>query len=98
MDKEVLRQELTARAAVAADEAVAAVEQAPDGQWIAGSEWQIREIYQRLMSESFGEILQARIDAHPTAELAAFSPSRQPADSAGQGNSHPPRGERRRES
>jgi hypothetical protein len=82
MDKDVLKQELMARAAVAADQAMAAVEQAPDGQWIAGSEWQIREIYQRLMSESFGEILQSRIDAHPTAKLAAFSPSRQPGDSA----------------
>lgn len=98
MDKEVLKRELIARAALAADEAVAAVEQAPDGQWIAGSEWQIREIYQRLMSESFGEILQARVNAHPTAKLAVFSPSGQPADSAGQGNSHPPRDQRRRES
>lgn len=98
MDKEVLRRELTTQAALAAEEAIAAVEHAPDGQWIAGSEWQIREIYQRLMSESFGEILQARINAHPTAELAAFSPSRQPADSAGQGNPQPPRAQRGRES
>lgn len=82
MDKDVLKQELMARAAVAADQAMAAVEQAPEGQWIAGSEWQIREIYQRLMSESFGEILQSRIDAHPAAKLAAFSPSGQPGDSA----------------
>jgi hypothetical protein len=98
MDKEVRKQELMARAALAADEAISAVEQAPEGQWIAGSEWQIREIYQRLMGESFREILQARINAHPTAELAAFSPSRQPADSAGQGKLHPPGGQRGRES
>lgn len=96
MDMDVLKRELMARASVAADQAMAAVEKAPDGQWIAGSEWQIREIYQRLMEESFREILQSRIQAHPAAELAAFSPCGQPVDSAGQRNAQPSRPDRRR--
>jgi hypothetical protein len=96
MDMDVLKRELMARAAVAADQAMAAVAKAPDGQWIAGSEWQIREIYQRLMEESFQEILQSRIQAHPAAELAAFPPCGRPVDPAGQGDAQPPRPDRRR--
>ena len=96
MDKEVLKQELMARAAAAADQAMIAVEQAPDGQWIAGSEWQIRGIYQQLMSESYREILQARINGHPTAAMAAFSPSGQSVDSARQGDPPSPGDQRRR--
>ena len=98
MDKEVLKRELLARAAVAADQAMAAVEQAPDGRWIAGSEWQVRDIYQRLMGESFREILQSRIDTHPAAALAAFSPCQQPDDSARQGRSRAACHQRRRQS
>jgi len=82
MGKDVLKQALMAQAEVAADQAVAAVEQAPDGQWIAASEWQVREIYQQLMSESYRQILQAKIEAHPAAHQAAFSPSGQLVDSA----------------
>jgi hypothetical protein len=66
----------------AADQAMAAVEQAADGRWIADSEWDVRDIYQRLMSESFQRILQSGIDAHSAASLAAFSPSGQSDDSA----------------
>jgi hypothetical protein len=98
MDTDVLKKELMARAAVAADQAMAAVAQAPDGQWIAGSEWQVREIYQRLMSESFQEILQARIQTHPAAKLAAFSPSGQPDDLARQRHALPTGHQRRRQS
>ena len=97
MDKEVLKQELMARAAAAADQAMIVVEHAPDGQWIAGSEWQIRGIYQQLMSESYREILQARINGHPTAAMAAFSSSGQSVDSARQGNPHSPGDQRRRQ-
>src|SRR6185437_5603063 len=43
------------------------------GQWIAASEWQIREIFQQLMARSYQKILQAKLDAAPQ---AAFSPSK----------------------
>src|SRR4051794_10691516 len=83
MDKEVLRRRLRERFEAALDGAVAAVEGAPDGQWIAGSEWQVREVFQELMADCFRDVLQARADAHPTASQAAFSPS---------GSSGPPGG------
>jgi hypothetical protein len=75
MDKEVLRRRLRERFEAALDGAVAAVEGAPDGQWVAGSEWQVREVFQKLMADCFRDVLQARADAHPTASQAAFSPS-----------------------
>jgi hypothetical protein len=34
-----------------------------------------RDKFQALMAESYEAALQARIDAHPTAQQAAFSPS-----------------------
>ncbi len=49
-----------------------AVNQAPDGDWIVGSEEQVRERVGRFRTQVFESALQARIDA---AE-AAFSPSR----------------------
>jgi len=94
-DKEVLRRRLAGRAAAAVDQAMAAVERAPDGQWIAASEWRVREVFQQLMAESFQEILQARVDAHPAAAMAAFSPCGEHADPARQGGARPPGGQRR---
>ena len=49
-----------------------AVNQAADGEWIEGSEEQVRERVARFRTQVFERALQARIDA---AE-AAFSPSR----------------------
>ena len=48
-----------------------AVNQAPDGSWIEGSEEQVRDRFAKFRTEVFERALQARIDA---AE-AAFSPS-----------------------
>src|SRR5438270_2263076 len=56
-------------------EARAAVEQAPDGRWIAASEWQVRDIFQRLTRDCYQAMLQAKADAHPTASLAALPPA-----------------------
>jgi len=44
MDKEVLKRRMTERFQQRLDEAIVAVEQAPDGQVIAASEWQVREV------------------------------------------------------
>ena len=82
MDKEVLKRRLTERFEQRLDEAIRAVEQAPDGQVIAASEWQVREAFQRLMAETFGELVQDRIDQHPAASQAAFSPCGPGADGA----------------
>lgn len=72
MDRDALKRELTAQFQQSLDEAIKAVETAPDGRWIAASEWQIREIFQKLMAQSYQRILQAKLDA---ADQAAFSPS-----------------------
>jgi hypothetical protein len=74
MDKEVLERQLNELCQNAMSEARAAVEQAPDGQWISASEWQVRDIFQRLTRDCYQAMLQARADAHPTAKQAAFSP------------------------
>lgn len=72
MDRDKLKRELTEQFQVSLNQAMEAVEKAPDGQWIAASEWQIREIFQQLMAQSYQQILQAKLDA---ANQAAFSPS-----------------------
>jgi len=48
---------------------------APDGQWIAASEWQVRDIFQELTRDGYQLMLQARADTHPTAQAAAFPPA-----------------------
>ena len=72
MNREALKRELTEEFQQSLEEAIKAVEQAPDGRWIAASEWQIREIFQRLMSQAYQRLLQEKVQA---AEKAAFSPS-----------------------
>jgi hypothetical protein len=74
MDKEVLKRQLTERCQQALDEALRAVDEAPDGQWIAASEWEVRDIFQKLTADCFGRMIQVRIDRLPSASQAAFSP------------------------
>jgi hypothetical protein len=56
------------------DSALKAVDAAPDGKWIAASEWEVRDIFQKLTADCFGEMIQRRIDHLPSASQAAFSP------------------------
>jgi hypothetical protein len=51
------------------------LDKAPDGQWIAASEWAFRDAFVQLMKESYQAAMQSKVDAHPTARRAAFSPS-----------------------
>ena len=95
MDRESLKRELTQHFQQSLDEAIDAVEKAPDGAWISASEWQVREVFQKLNAQAFERILQARLDAAnpaPTTE-PAFSPS---APAAEQGITRPGRPHRRR--
>ena len=73
-------------------EAIEAVERAPDGRWIAASEWQVREVFQRLMGQTFQKLLQKRLEA---ADEAAFSPGGA-ARAAQQGQAVRGRAQRRR--
>ena len=54
-----------------AKEVMEAVNEAPDGQWIAGSEEQVRDLSAEMRRKVFERALQERVDA---AE-AAFPPS-----------------------
>ena len=92
MDRDALKRSLKEHFEQSLETALDAVEQAPDGRWIAASEWQVREIFQKLMSECYQKMLQAKMD---TAPQAAFSPSR-PEPVKEQGDASHPRAHRRR--
>ena len=79
MDREVLLYQMTERFQELYGQALDAVEKAPDGQWVAASEWAFRDTFMKLMQESYEAALQARIDAHATASQAVFSPSGEPS-------------------
>lgn len=91
MDRDTLKRELTEHFQHSLDEAMDAVQRAPDGAWISASEWQVRGLFQELMARSFERILQAKLDA---ADPAAFSPSG-PSSGAKQGGARPGRAQRR---
>jgi hypothetical protein len=74
MDREVLKRQLAERFQQSLDLALKAVDEAPDGQWIAASEWEVRDIFQKLTADCFGQIIQQRMDRLPSASQAAFSP------------------------
>ena len=63
MDRDALKRELTEHFQQSLDQAMDAVEQAPDGAWISASEWEIRELFQKLMAQAYERILQAKLDA-----------------------------------
>lgn len=75
MDRDVLMHQMTERFQELYHQALDALDQAPDGQWIAASEWAFRDAFVQLMKESYEAGLQSKVDAHPTAQVAAFSPS-----------------------
>jgi len=79
MDRDVVMHQMTERFQELLAKALDAVERAPDGQWIAASEGVFLDVCHRLTKESLEAALQARIDAHPTAKAATFSPS-EPGD------------------
>jgi hypothetical protein len=96
MDKEVLKRQLTERCQQALDEALRAVDEAPDGQWIAASEWEVRDIFQKLTADCFGQMIQERIDRLPSASQAAFSPGGPTDNTAAQRKSRRTGAHRRR--
>ena len=79
----VLSREGTERFQELYNRALDALDRAPDGQWIAASEWAFRDAFLQLMKESYQAGLQSKVDAHPTAQAAAFSPSESRACGSG---------------
>jgi hypothetical protein len=55
MDREVLRRQLAERFQQSLDSALKAVDEVPDGQWIAASEWDVRDIFQKLTANGCGQ-------------------------------------------
>jgi len=74
MDRDVLLHQMTERFQELYNEALDALEHAPDGQWIAASERAFHGAFQKLMKESYQVAMQSKVDGHPTAQAAAFSP------------------------
>lgn len=85
MDRDVLMHQMTERFQALYSQALDALERAPDGQWISASEFAFRDAFQELMKECYQEAIQGKIDAHPTAQQAAFSPG----EARDRGNSAP---------
>ena len=71
MDRDVLMHQMTERFQELYNRALDALDRAPDGQWIAASEWAFRDAFVQLMKESYQASLQSRVDARPTAQAAA---------------------------
>jgi hypothetical protein len=74
MDKDVLDRQLDELCRQAVLQAKKSVAQAPDGRWIAASEWPVREIFQALTRDCYQLMIQAKVDAHAVSSQAAFSP------------------------
>ena len=74
MSDEDLRRALRERFEKTMDAAIEAVRSAPDGRWIAASEWEVRSAFLGLMGECYQRIVQARIDSTPAAIEPPFSP------------------------
>jgi len=75
MDRDVLMHQMTERFQEAFAKGLDALERAPDGQWIAASEFVFREAFLELMKETYQAAVQARIDAEPSRHAGTFSPS-----------------------
>lgn len=75
MDREVLMHQMRERFEEEFAKALQAVEDAPDGHWIDASEMAFRDAALIVAREGLELAVQARVDADPTAQAAAFSPS-----------------------
>ncbi len=76
LDGNRIRQRSADRCRLAVNGAMAAVEAAADGRWIADGEWQVGDAFQRLTADCFGRLIQDRADRLPSATRAAFPSSK----------------------
>ncbi len=75
MDRDVLMHQMRERFEEEFGKALKALEDAPDGQWIEASEMAFRDAALTVAREGLELAVQAKVDADPTAQAAAFSPS-----------------------
>ena len=79
MDRDVLMYQMQERFREEFAKALQALEDAPDGQWIDASEMAFRDAALTVAREGLELAVQAKVDAHPTAQAAAFFPG-EPGD------------------
>jgi hypothetical protein len=75
MDRDVLMHQMRERFEEEFAQALQALEDAPDGHWIEASEMAFRDAALTVAREGLQLAVQAKVDADPTAQAAAFSPS-----------------------
>jgi hypothetical protein len=75
MDHDVLMHQMKERFEEEFARALQALEDAPDGHWIEASEMAFRQAALTVAREGLELAVQAKVDADPTAQAAAFSPS-----------------------
>ncbi len=75
MDRDVLMHQMRERFEEEFSKALNALENAPDGHWIEASEMAFRDAALTVAREGLELAVQANVDADPTAQAAAFSPS-----------------------
>lgn len=75
MDRDVLMNQMKERFEEEFAKALDAVERAPDGHWIDAGELAFRDAALIVAREGLELAVQAKVDSHPTAQAAAFSPS-----------------------
>jgi len=75
MDRDVLMHQMEERFREEFTKALDALEHAPDGHWIDASEMAFRDAALTVAREGLELAVQAKVDAHPTAQAATFSPS-----------------------
>ena len=71
MDRDVLMHQMEERFREEFSKALKALEDAPDGHWIEDSEMAFRDAALTVAREGLELALQAKVDAHPTAQAAA---------------------------
>jgi len=86
MDHEVLMYQMQDRFREEFAKALQALENAPDGHWIEASEMVFRDAALTVAREGLELAVQAKVDADPTAQAVAFSPSG-PSDQRSPGRS-----------
>lgn len=75
MDRDVLMNQMEERFREEFAKALDALEHAPDGHWIDASEMAFRDAALTVAREGLELAVQAKVDADPAAQAAAFSPS-----------------------
>ena len=76
MDRDVLMLQMEERFREEFTKALKAVEQASDGHWLDDGERAFRDAALIVAREGLQLAVQAKVDSHPTAQAAAFSPSK----------------------